>query len=90
MPASQFFNSESDYTDDVFSDHSDENINRTEKTDSENSDDSDNSDVEISDDDKLSSSEHYETEKTTLNVKQLWQHCLKKTTVDNMNRVQDH
>ncbi|KAL2382284.1 hypothetical protein RJ035_006173 [Blastomyces gilchristii] len=62
MPASQFFNSESDYTDDVFSDHSDENTNRTEKTDS---------DAEISEDDKLSSPEHYEAEKTTLDVKQL-------------------
>ncbi|KAG5296553.1 hypothetical protein I7I48_05403 [Histoplasma ohiense] len=90
MPASQFSNSESDYADDVFSDHSDENTDGTEETDSEDSDDSDDSDAEISEDDKLPPPEHYEAEETTLNVKQLRQRRLKKTTVDNMDRVQDH
>ncbi|EQL28300.1 hypothetical protein BDFG_08919 [Blastomyces dermatitidis ATCC 26199] len=90
MPASQFSNSESDYADDVFSDHSDENTDGTEETDGEDSDDSDDSDAEISEDDKLPPPEHYEAEETTLNVKQLRQRCLKKTTVDNMDRVRDH
>ncbi|EDN05111.1 predicted protein [Histoplasma mississippiense (nom. inval.)] len=92
MPASHGadgcdFSDESDYADDVFSDHSDENTDGTEETDSEDSDDSD---AEISEEDKLPPPEHYEAEETTLDVKRLRQRRLRKTTVDNMDRVRDH
>ncbi|EER43787.1 conserved hypothetical protein [Histoplasma capsulatum H143] len=96
MPASHeadgcgLSNDESDYAEDVFSDHSDDNTEGTEGTDSEDSEDSDDSDEEISEDDKLPPPEHYEAEETTLDVKRLRQRRLKKTTVDNMDRVRDH
>ncbi|OJD25505.1 hypothetical protein ACJ73_03128 [Blastomyces percursus] len=96
MPASheaegsEFSDSESDYADDVFSGHSDDNTDGTEETDSEDSEDSDDSAGEISEDDKLPPPEHYEAEETTLDVKRLRQRRLKKTTVDNMDRVRDH
>ncbi|OJD09878.1 hypothetical protein AJ78_08884 [Emergomyces pasteurianus Ep9510] len=99
MPASheadgcRLFNDESNYAEDVFSEHSDDNTDGTERIDSDdsedskNSNDSNNSDKEISEDDKLSSLKHYEVEKTTLDVKRLQQRRLKKTMIDNMDRV---
>ncbi|OJD28260.1 hypothetical protein ACJ73_00339 [Blastomyces percursus] len=83
-------NDGSDYAEDVFSEPSDDNTEGTDSEDSEDSDDSDDSDEEISEDDKLPPPEHYEAEATTLDVKRLRQRRLKKTTVDNMDRVRDH
>ncbi|OJD13565.1 hypothetical protein AJ78_05981 [Emergomyces pasteurianus Ep9510] len=86
----RLFNNESNYAEDVFSDHSDNNIKGIKKINSENSENSDNSndsDEEILENDKLSSSEHYETEKIIFNVKQLQQRHLKKIMINNMNRV---
>ncbi|EQL29697.1 hypothetical protein BDFG_07749 [Blastomyces dermatitidis ATCC 26199] len=85
--SSELCNSESDYTHNIFSDDSNSNTDMTEKTDSENSENSKNSDEKSLEDDKLSSLKHYETEKTTLDVKCLQQHHLKKEIVDNINRV---
>ncbi|OAX83764.1 hypothetical protein ACJ72_01879 [Emergomyces africanus] len=63
-------NNRSDYTEDVFLEHSNNNTEETERTDSNDSEDSkdsknsDDSDKEISEDDKLSSFKYYEIKKT--------------------------
>ncbi|OJD09825.1 hypothetical protein AJ78_08908 [Emergomyces pasteurianus Ep9510] len=95
----RLFNNKSNYAEDVFSEHSDNNterIKRINSNDSENSknsndsNDSNDSDKKISEDDKIPSLKHYKTKKTTLDVKRLQQRRLKKTTINNMNRVRDH
>ncbi|OJD10625.1 hypothetical protein AJ78_08415 [Emergomyces pasteurianus Ep9510] len=89
----RLFNNKSNYAEDVFSEHSDNNIKRIKRINSndsensKNSNDSNNSDKEILKDDKIPSFKHYEAEETTLNVKQLQQRHLKKIMIDNMNRV---